>query len=289
MLQKNGKQLVKIPTKLLGLFIKIFPVEGGVYQSLRSIGASKDVRKYTSQNFAFSPKVARILKRKKPRPDKFLFLREPKLEWETRQGVRLVKIDESYTPEGEIRIDDRPYGALYRSLIPLVEIIQPSSILEVGCTSGNLLSHFADKNPDIDISGIEIFDFLKSAAPANIRGNINILDLRFPIDSTLKSDLVICLEVAEHIDPGRLDIFLDSLFSVTSKFLVMSWSDSYPGLDAPPQHLAPLRRNQYRKVMQKWGFQERLDLTQLCLERASAEEHFHQWWAKSMIIWEKRN
>jgi hypothetical protein len=238
---------------------------------------------------AFSPRLAKIIKRRKPRADKFLLLREPKLEWETRQGVRLVKIDETYTPEGEIRIDDRPYGALFRSLVPLVENIQPSSILEVGCTSGNLLSHFAVNNPDIDLSGIEIFDFLKSAAPANIRGSIHILDLRFPIDSTLRSDLVICLEVAEHIDPGRLDVFLDSLFSVTSKFLVMSWSDSYPGLDAPPQHLAPLRRNQYRKVMQKWGFQERSDLTQLCLDKASEEEHFHQWWAKSMIIWEKRN
>ncbi len=280
---------MSIRTKVHGLALKFFPVESSVYQTIRSIAASSEVKTYTTANLFFSPKVARIIKKSTPRPDKFLLSREPKLEWETRNGVKLVKIDESYTPSGEIRIDNRPYVALFKSLSPLIARIRPTSILEVGCTSGNLLSQFVERFPEISISGIEIFDFLRDAAPENVRENIHILDLRFPMDATLRSDLVICLEVAEHIDPGRLDVFLDSLFALTSKYLVMSWSDSYPSLNAPPQHLAPLRRNQYRKVMQKWGFQENSELTKLCLDVASGEEHFHHWWAKSLIVWEKRD
>ena len=275
--------------KIHGLFLRYFPSEGLVYQAILSLGASSQVKSYTSTNLGFSSKVARILKKKTPRVDKFLLQREPKLEWENRGELKLVKIDNTYTPEGEIRIDNRPYEALFRSLLPLVRKIQPTTILEVGCASGNLLTQFADENPKTEIAGIEIFEFLRDAAPANIRDQIHIMDLRFPLGTKLQSDLVICLEVAEHIDPGRLDVFLDSLYAVTSKYLVMSWSDSYPGPDAPPQHLAPIRRNQYRKVMSKWGFKERSDLTKVCLEIASEEEHFHKWWAKSMIVWEKIN
>ena len=275
--------------KIHGLFLRYFPGEGLVNQAILSFGASSQVKSYTATNLGFSSKVARILKKKTPRVDKFLLQREPKLEWENRGELKLVKIDNTYTPEGEIRIDNRPYEALFRSLLPLVRKIQPTTILEVGCTSGNLLTQFADENPKTEISGIEIFEFLRDAAPANIRDQIHIMDLRFPLGTKLQSELVICLEVAEHIDPGRLDVFLDSLYAVTSKYLVMSWSDSYPGPDAPPQHLAPIRRNQYRKVMSKWGFKERSDLTKLCLEIASEEEYFHKWWAKSMIVWEKIN
>jgi len=279
--------MLELRRKIHGLFLRYFPSEGLVYQAILSMSADTKAKSYTATNLGFSSKVARILRKKEPRVDKFLLQREPKLEWEYRGHLKLVKIDKTYTPEGEIRIDNRPYEALFRSLLPLVKKIQPTSILEVGCTSGNLLTEFAKENPKTAIAGIEIFEFLKDAAPANIQPNIHIMDLRFPLGTTLKSDLVICLEVAEHIDPGRLDVFLDSLFAVTSKYLVMSWSDSYPGPDAPPQHLAPIRRNQYRKLMCKWGFRERPDLTQLCLEIASEEEHFHKWWAKSMIVWEK--
>jgi hypothetical protein len=280
---------VNLRRKIHGLFLRYFPSEGLVYQAILSLGAGSQVKSYTATNLGFSSKVARILKKKTPRVDKFLLQREPKLEWENRGELKLVKIDNTYTPEGEIRIDNRPYEALFRSLLPLVRKIQPTTILEVGCTSGNLLTQFADENPKTEIAGIEIFEFLRDAAPANIRDQIHIMDLRFPLGTKLQSDLVICLEVAEHIDPGRLDVFLDSLYAVTSKYLVMSWSDSYPGPDAPPQHLAPIRRNQYRKVMSKWGFKERSDLTKVCLEIASEEEHFHKWWAKSMIVWEKIN
>jgi SAM-dependent methyltransferase len=268
---------VNLRRKIHGLFLRYFPGEGLVYQAILSFGASSQVKSYTATNLGFSSKVARILKKKTPRVDKFLLQREPKLEWENRGELKLVKIDNTYTPEGEIRIDNRPYEALFRSLLPLVRKIQPTTILEVGCTSGNLLTQFADENPKTEISGIEIFEFLRDAAPANIRDQIHIMDLRFPLGTKLQSELVICLEVAEHIDPGRLDVFLDSLYAVTSKYLVMSWSDSYPGPDAPPQHLAPIRRNQYRKVMSKWGFKERSDLTKLCLEIASEEEYFHKW------------
>jgi len=280
---------VKLRRKIHGLFLRYFPSEGLIYQAILSLGASTHVKSYTATNLGFSSRVAKILRKKTPRVDKFLLQREPKLEWENRGKLKLVKIDNTYTPEGEIRIDNRPYEALFRSLLPLVKKIEPTSILEVGCTSGNLLTQFAEEYPKTGIAGIEIFQFLKDAAPANIRAKIHIMDLRFPLGTKLQSDLVICLEVAEHIDPGRLDVFLDSLNAVTSKYLVMSWSDSYPGPDAPPQHLAPIRRNQYRKVMSKWGFKERSDLTELCLEIASEEEHFHRWWAKSMIVWEKIN
>jgi SAM-dependent methyltransferase len=283
-----GNVSTKLFNKLNAIALRFFPYEGFMYQHALSLSASTQVKKYTSDNLYYSLKVAKILRRLNPRPDKYLTKRHPSLTWTTAQGIRLVALDATYSPEGEIRIDDRPYEALFNSLVPLIEFAKPASILEIGCTSGNLLNHISRNYSNIFLKGVEIFEFLRAATPAYLRENIYILDLRFPLKEELKSDLVICLEVAEHIDPTRLDVFLDSISTVTSKYLVMSWSDSYPPPDAPPQHLAPLTRNQYKRIMKNWGFIENRKLTRACLESSNREEFFHHWWRKSLIVWEKQ-
>lgn len=223
---------------------------GPLIQIVKSITSPWNVRMFTIKNFRFPFKVAVRVFRLWPRYDSYLLKRKPKLIFESK---RLIKVDRMYSPDGEIRIDDRPYTALFDLVKPLIQENRIDSILEIGCTSGNLIYKIKNNFPNKIVEGIEIFDFHKAAASPTISGSMHILDLRQPFDLGKKYDLVICLEVGEHIDPSKLDTFLDNIKFHTSKYLLMSWSSSYPPFDAPPQHLSPLHRWQFRRLVEAWG------------------------------------
>jgi hypothetical protein len=213
----------------------------------------------------------------------------PPLLFEYKNGRKIVYLDSNYLPENEIRTDDRPYRALFNSIFTIDEFTRIESLLDVGCSSGNFIEIVSENLPSINCKGIEVFEFLKKAASQSISHKIFIEDLRFPIYTKFPvSELVVCLEVAEHIDPNSLDDFINNLKLLTSKYLIMSWSSSYPPPDAPPQHLAPLRKSDYRKIMRKFGFMEEVSLTSQLIHYAKLEPYFQTWWLDSIIVW-KRN
>ena len=239
-------------------------------------------------NFKYSHKVRKILKRNNPFYDKYLLKRNPQLRFEQKNGRQVVRLDSNYLPENEVRTDNKPYEALYNSLFTLNEFRQIKSFIDVGCSSGNLVDLVSTNFPAIECAGIETFAFLKNAAPLNIIEKIFLEDLRFPlINKYPKFELTMCLEVAEHIDPNSLDDFIDNLKQLSSRYLVMSWSSSYPPPDAPPQHLAPLNKFQYKKIMKKSGFVEDKKLTVRLKKIAKSEPHFHIWWLETITVWIK--
>jgi cyclopropane fatty-acyl-phospholipid synthase-like methyltransferase len=212
------------------------------------------------------------------------------LLFEYKNERKVVYLDSNYLPENEIRTDDRPYKALFNSIFAINEFTMIKSLLDVGCTSGNFIKLVSENFPSIDCKGIEVFEFLKESASQSIAHKIFIEDLRFPIHAKfLVSEMVVCLEVAEHIDPNSLDDFVNNLKLLTSKYLIMSWSSSYPPPDAPPQHLAPLRKSKYRKIMLNYGFMEDAFLTSQLIHYAEQESFFQTWWLDSIIVWKRSN
>jgi hypothetical protein len=91
--------------------------------------------------------------------------------------------------------------------------------------------------------------------------------------------------VAEHIDPNSLDNFLENLKCISSKYLVMSWSSSYPPKGAPPQHLSPLSLKDYRRLMSSLGFHEDKQLTTKLQNAAKREPFFQNLWLASITVW----
>lgn len=260
---------------------KLLESHGPIIQMFNSMRSSLEIKFYTIRNFRFPFKVAIRTLRLWPRFDKDLLNREPRIEFEL-FPQKLIKIDKMYTPTGEIRIDDRPYAALYELIKPIILKYSIKSILEIGCTSGNLLEKIKLDFPDLKIQGIEIFEFLKTAAPPTISQYIHITDLRKHFDLGMKYDLVICLEVGEHIDPNKLDIFLDNIKFHSLRYLLMSWSNSYPPSDAPPQHLSPLHRWQFRRLVESWGFKLEKEKTKNLYKQSIPIKHFHFWWRDSL-------
>jgi hypothetical protein len=278
--------MMKMLDILQRILLRFSRYESFPNQFLLSVFASKESKAFTTTHLKFSPIVSRILRRKSPRADLYILDRDPKLIWTTEIQPR-IKLDQSYTPEGEIRIDNKPYIALYKSIQNVLKASNARSILDIGCTSGNLLELVKNDYSNIEVWGLEIFEFLKMAAPSELQERILIRDLRNQISDKIKSDVTICLEVAEHIDPGYLDNFLLNVSNLTNKFLIMSWSTSFPGPDAPPQHISPVWKFQYKKIMKAYGFEEEKKLTNSLKRTAEKEASFHRWWLSTITVWSK--
>jgi glycosyltransferase involved in cell wall biosynthesis len=292
--------LVLIPgilKKILFEFLKqVFQVRLKVLESLRNesfirqrlyaFTTNLQTRRFQNHNLNFSPTIQGILQRKRPFNDKYLLKRNPALEFVEVEGRKVVSLDKNYNPKDEIRIDNRPYEALFKTIVSIPEFTNANSLIDVGCSTGNLLSLFQQSIFNLDVYGIEVFQFLKDAAPQSIRNKIFIEDLRFNFTNKIPvSELVICLEVAEHIDPNSLDNFLENLKCISSKYLVMSWSSSYPPKGAPPQHLSPLSLKDYRRLMSSLGFHEDKQLTTKLQNAAKREPFFQNLWLASITVW----
>lgn len=97
-----------------------------------------------------------------------------------------------------------------RKIIPLLlERMEVDSVLDVGCGTGAFLKAFVERGVG-DIQGVD-GDYVDRAQllidPVRFRGH----DLGEPLDLGRRFDLVLSLEVAEHLPPDRADGFVDNL------------------------------------------------------------------------------
>ena len=97
------------------------------------------------------------------------------------------------------------------------------SIGDFGCKDGALLNIIQEKRSDIEIVGVDVFPELKDISKINI-DNFVIQDLRIPFDLKQKFDLLICMEVGEHIDARYIKPFVENIKRHTGNHLLMSWS-----------------------------------------------------------------
>jgi SAM-dependent methyltransferase len=96
-------------------------------------------------------------------------------------------------------------------ILPIVfELIdKPNSILDVGCGNGSWLK-ICEKLGISDYQGIDGEHIASNFFLANYN-KFQAKDLSKPFDLGIKYDLVISLEVAEHLPPESADIFVENL------------------------------------------------------------------------------
>lgn len=114
-----------------------------------------------------------------------------------------------YTPEF-FKIQKEGSLRSAEEVVPLVvELVQPQSVVDVGCGVGTWLSVFL-KHGIADIQGIDGAyvekKMLKIPLEKFLAANITE-----PIRLNRKFDLVVCLEVAEHLPAKYADFLVDSL------------------------------------------------------------------------------
>jgi len=204
----------------------------------------------------------------------------------------MIDITKRYLELEETGRELTPYEDFYSCVRHAFDLSQIKSIVDVGCSDGHLLYYLSINNPDINIEGIEYFDYHLKYANEKIVDKIKILDIRIPFEDDgrqKKHDIVVCTEVGEHIDPSCCNDFMKNLKSMTGKFLIMTWSshggENEPHNDPHHQHLNPLNFQDYVNIVQSHGYNIDEKRTHLMHEKAITCKNFFSWWKESLLVW----
>ncbi|HEY9769023.1 MAG TPA: methyltransferase domain-containing protein [Coleofasciculaceae cyanobacterium] len=105
-----------------------------------------------------------------------------------------------------------------QEIVPLVlELVQPCSVVDIGCGSGEWLSVFNQHGIE-DILGID-GDYVDQKSLTISPNKFVSFDLTKAFTIDRKFDLVVSLEVAEHLPAESAEIFIDSLTRLGSAIL----------------------------------------------------------------------
>lgn len=91
----------------------------------------------------------------------------------------------------------------------LIELFQPESIIDVGCGTGTWLKTFSEKGA-CNILGVD-GNYVKRELLEIDEINFLEHDLENKLNVNGAFDLVLCLEVAEHLSESRAESFIDDL------------------------------------------------------------------------------
>ena len=96
-----------------------------------------------------------------------------------------------------------------RIVAVLKEYVRPDSVLDVGCGTGSFLASLQQANVT-DLHGID-GPWLDPAIMCIDAALVSTRDLELPLDLGRRYDLVVSMEVAEHLTPERADGFVADL------------------------------------------------------------------------------
>ncbi len=103
-----------------------------------------------------------------------------------------------------------------KEIVPLiVQLFKPISVVDVGCSSGKWLKCFQDIGID-DYLGIDNVNKNQGIELSISKTKFLQHDLKKRINIKRKFDLVLSLEVAEHLPASKADIYIDSLVNLGS-------------------------------------------------------------------------
>jgi SAM-dependent methyltransferase len=99
-----------------------------------------------------------------------------------------------------------------RQIVPMVvDLVEPKSVVDVGCGTGEWLTVFRE-NGVREILGID--HAIESEVLELSKSEFMDFDLRLPLKLCQKFDLVVSLEVAEHLPKEFAEVFVDSLVAL---------------------------------------------------------------------------
>lgn len=202
-----------------------------------------------------------------------------------------VNINDRYPEEGEVRKDMSPYFEYYKCLKHVFNFNEIKSVCDVGCATGDLL-YYLKENDNLHIKGYEYFDYHKKSNLCKVKDYIEIYDIRDELNDNVEQyDIVNCSEVGEHIDKLYADMLIENAKKLSKKYVIFTWSshggDLEPHCDPLHQHLNPLSREEYIKLMESHGLKANVELTNKFLTESRKYRNFYFWWRESFIIWEK--
>ncbi len=105
----------------------------------------------------------------------------------------------------------------------IVADIAPSSALDIGCAHGFLVEALRDRG--VDASGFDVSEFAISQVREDVRPHCRVGDVLQPIPG--RYDLVVCIEVLEHLEERDADVAVANICAVTDDVLFTSTPVDY--------------------------------------------------------------
>ena len=165
-----------------------------------------------------------------------------------------------------------------QEVVPLVmELTQANSLVDVGCGLGTWLSAFQDAGIEdyLGIDGEYVDVNMLEIEPSKFL----CFDLKQPLEVERKFDLVVSLEVAEHLPRESAEIFIHSLTNLGNIVLFSAAIPFQGGLN----HLNEQWLEYWAEIFAKYGYVA-ID----CLRRKIwNNEKVEAWYAQNLLIFVK--
>jgi len=105
----------------------------------------------------------------------------------------------------------------------IVQGLQPKSVLDAGCAMGLLVAALRDRG--VDAHGVDISDYAISRVREDVRPFCKVASLTE--DLPRHYDLIVCIEVLEHLEPADAEKAIDNLCAHTAAILLSSTPDEF--------------------------------------------------------------
>lgn len=185
--------------------------------------------------------------------------------------------------------DESPYSREFFSrhtadspsvIVPLLmEYVKPSSIVDVGCGTGQWLSTFSKHGVD-DYLGVDAswVDMSLLAIPPD---KFLAADLEKPLDISREFSLSMCLEVAEHLSAGRAASLVEELCRMSP---VVLFSAAIPG-QGGIHHINEQWQSFWAKMFAHHGFVA-IDLIR---PRLWSDENVDYWYRQNILLYVRKD
>lgn len=188
-------------------------------------------------------------------------------------------IEENYYTESFFKSIEQSALHSAQKIIPLVmELLQPNTVIDVGCGLGTWLSVFKEHGVE-DILGID-GDYVERKKLQIPEESFLSVDLKKPLTLDRKWDLVVSLEVAEHLPDSSAEIFVNSLAKLGK---VILFSAAIPFQEGE-NHLNEQWQDYWKKHFENIGY-----LPVDCIRRRVWQNsHVAYWYAQNILIYVER-
>lgn len=147
--------------------------------------------------------------------------------------------------------NDHWLGFFGRMADAIVRDLRPTSVLDAGCAKGFLVEALRERG--VEAHGIDISEHAIAAVDSSVREHCRVGSLTEPLAE--RYDLIVCVEVLEHIPPAEASAAVANLCAATDRLLLSTTPDDFGeathlNVQAPEAWSAALAQNGFLREVE---------------------------------------